>query len=1011
MAGKLDVEELRVALVMNGGVSLAVWMGGVTRELDRLRRSDGAYERLLALTSSEPRIDVIAGASAGGINGAVLALAIARDTTAEPVRDLWMKEGAIGDLLRDPLERDAPSVLKGDGHMLPGLNAGLSTIAEGPPEHAPETPVHLTVTGTTLSGEVTRYPDHFGAVIADTDHRAQFTFRRGRVGDPPPPGGSWPDDFAREGDHDQAVARLALAARSSASFPAAFEPSLCPVREPANGDPAPVADPLHPDMAGVASFTASSWVIDGGVLVNTPFRPALDAIATLPAARPVRRILGYVVPHLVLPAEQPEELGKAPSALSVVVDSISRLPRVQSIGRELEEIEENNRDVRRRRTALQSTLGNVDFDELGQVATLVFGTYLEMRRRTAAEQIVELLLDGRRERAERPPPTPRQAERLREAFARVHDAPWLPPAFSGDAWDEVPVDLTRWTWGFAPVEHAANVLLETLKRLLEETRQSESQADVQNLRRLFHENLGRLREIRFKSAQYWRTLLEADDVLFEADDTGTDDARAGERLDQRVAERAVGWEPFAAELARVMSGFAYLAGRALEIAQATSRPAERNAGPAGARTILERVAERPLPREPVAVPVAELEPTVRRLLALDVVRRASGADLTGIDQEVELVLMSADAGDGLGPPRPVADKLAGLQLGHFGSFFKRSWRANDWMWGRLDGADRLVRAVLDPRRIRMRMTGPEDAQEIADEIRAIACAIEPPPPLSTDEVNTSGMTEWLTARWDERAVLAELEWLANSGDEPSPIALPESYAAVRRRIQLEIACEEIPKLAQAVRQDGEDRASQESDGARWARDLPGRPLDVDQVVDAFRACHIGQEKIAGEVGSDYFTAVSTRALAVTGSVLQGTVAGVRVLSKPLAIVRGLLLSLYLLGRGVTGGTRTGSFLVALVLALGGALVALYLIGVDIPGFLLLLGTVLLIAGFLLGLIRDAGWRLLVVVALFGCTIAGYHLVRDWDDRYSWADPAATAAAVLLVALVAMLLGGLRGARR
>jgi hypothetical protein len=34
-------------------------------------------------------------------------------------------------------------------------------------------------------------------------------------------------------------------------------------------------------------------------------------------------------------------------------------------------------------------------------------------------------------------------------------------------------------------------------------------------------------------------------------------------------------------------------------------------------------------------------------------------------------------------------KLAGDDLGHFGAFLKRAWRANDWMWGRLDAASAL----------------------------------------------------------------------------------------------------------------------------------------------------------------------------------------------------------------------------------------------------------------------------------------------------------------------------------
>ena len=37
-AGRYE-EEVRLALVLNGGVSLAIWMGGVTCELDRARRA------------------------------------------------------------------------------------------------------------------------------------------------------------------------------------------------------------------------------------------------------------------------------------------------------------------------------------------------------------------------------------------------------------------------------------------------------------------------------------------------------------------------------------------------------------------------------------------------------------------------------------------------------------------------------------------------------------------------------------------------------------------------------------------------------------------------------------------------------------------------------------------------------------------------------------------------------------------------------------------------------------
>jgi predicted acylesterase/phospholipase RssA len=68
-------EELRLALVMNGGVSLAVWIGGVAHEINRfVGETHPVYRHLLELTSTRARVDVISGTSAGGVNGAALAL-------------------------------------------------------------------------------------------------------------------------------------------------------------------------------------------------------------------------------------------------------------------------------------------------------------------------------------------------------------------------------------------------------------------------------------------------------------------------------------------------------------------------------------------------------------------------------------------------------------------------------------------------------------------------------------------------------------------------------------------------------------------------------------------------------------------------------------------------------------------------------------------------------------------------------------------------------------------------
>jgi hypothetical protein len=39
-------------------------------------------------------------------------------------------------------------------------------------------------------------------------------------------------------------------------------------------------------------------------------------------------------------------------------------------------------------------------------------------------------------------------------------------------------------------------------------------------------------------------------------------------------------------------------------------------------------------------------------------------------------------------------KLAGTALGHFGAFLQQRWRENDILWGRLDGAERIISSVL-----------------------------------------------------------------------------------------------------------------------------------------------------------------------------------------------------------------------------------------------------------------------------------------------------------------------------
>ncbi len=109
---------LRIALAMRGGVSLAVWIGGAVAELDLLRRirlyDDGvetlalvpetpatpitpsvlarlqAYAEMLDATGYDRvEFDLLAGASAGGLNAVVYAVAQRAGTGLDRLLDTW----------------------------------------------------------------------------------------------------------------------------------------------------------------------------------------------------------------------------------------------------------------------------------------------------------------------------------------------------------------------------------------------------------------------------------------------------------------------------------------------------------------------------------------------------------------------------------------------------------------------------------------------------------------------------------------------------------------------------------------------------------------------------------------------------------------------------------------------------------------------------------------------------------------------------------------------------------
>src|SRR4051794_30666748 len=171
---------------MTGGGSLAIWMGGGARELKLLlaqggpktepaRQVRGPDRKLLDLLDVDVSVDVLSGTSAGGINAAILGLANVRNADIGSLRDLWMTEGSLMSLLREPKPKNGRirSLLKGDERLLLGLRKGFRQIATGsdaedqPVADAPEgtaRPTELFITTTLLDGLPSRFVDDYGTV-------------------------------------------------------------------------------------------------------------------------------------------------------------------------------------------------------------------------------------------------------------------------------------------------------------------------------------------------------------------------------------------------------------------------------------------------------------------------------------------------------------------------------------------------------------------------------------------------------------------------------------------------------------------------------------------------------------------------------------------------------------------------------------------------------------------------------------------------------------------------------
>ena len=404
-------QEVRFAVVMYGGVSLAIYINGISQELLRLVRStakdqqarfngtERIYRKVSYLLANEcltmdelnqaiadtnalpPTrflVDILSGTSAGGINGIFLAKALANGQDMEELKNLWVTEGDIETLLNDkrsvekPLSLQNPptSLLNSERMYLKLLRAfeGMDD-AGGARKESDESPfvdeLDLFVTSTDLQGVVLpiRLSDD---LVYERRHRnvMRFIYSQKSVS-----GEETRNDF-----YATFNPFLAYAARCTSSFPFAFEPMCLSDMDSLlkklrkyniNGDSMSSSSTWqrfyrdYLDPRGVSSVPFPKRAFgDGGYLDNKPFSYATETLMYRNADVPVDRKLIYIEPSPEHPEDEVEREQK-PDAIQNTMSALLTLPRYETIREDLERVKDRNRLIDR----VNSITAGVDRDE------------------------------------------------------------------------------------------------------------------------------------------------------------------------------------------------------------------------------------------------------------------------------------------------------------------------------------------------------------------------------------------------------------------------------------------------------------------------------------------------------------------------------------------------------------------------------------------------------------------------------------------------------------------------
>jgi patatin-related protein len=757
-------KELRLGVVCYGGVSLAIYMHGMTKELGKLVAASAKFEEggenpfkpsqveyvyWQALEKLPLRtrvvIDVISGTSAGGINGIFLAKSLSEGQSQDALRDIWLDKGEfkkimggsqfwtnqakliwwvlgeivcpivvwliafvpdrlaglfgkgfLGRINRSVsgwlynLVKDRPRPpLSGNimfGWLLDGLRAmdkaKLEFIRDNtlmPENHSLE----LFVTTTDFYGCSRRVLISRPANLSDKTHRHVLKF----------------SNESKKGD--QFVSKynnaLAFAARATSSFPGAFPPININDIEINAGKWAEQDEILSglfriyelsdSELPGEDSYKQHHFV-DGGVLDNYPLGHAIKAIIRKPAAFEVDRKLVFIDPD---PKDTGMEGGnkneKAPGLLATVLGSIVSIRSHEPILDDILDVNKFNERVQTVNNIISASENDVnsilqslgsfpDKDDPGQITVMrdrintearklsgyAYATYTRMKLQSVVDQISSIVLEVCRF-----PDESNHAFFVREMLQK-----WAVEndiLKSGTGLTTLQIDLLK-TFDLDFSERRIRFVIHYINKNLYPHAGEPGYPGRDQLNQAkgaLYETITKMRDRVYIEKGGLFTFIDSElfqveriSQYFKKDQTGAGDKEWLDGIDVLKDRLKAFYDAnmldFGAELYKNFQDI-----------------------------------------------TAGWDPDIRKRLLLfyfgfpfwDVlifpVRYLS--DVGELDK-IEIMRMSPLESDRLTPPEN-GKKLEGTAFAHFGAFFDRKFRENDYLWGRLDGAEQLLGLLLD----------------------------------------------------------------------------------------------------------------------------------------------------------------------------------------------------------------------------------------------------------------------------------------------------------------------------